>query len=159
VERDRIKSAALFVAIAATTFAVAGVGGFATAPEILGWNAHLAKPSFYPPNWIFGPVWTLLYAFMAVAAWRVARQGRALLELAAYALQLALNLAWPLIFFGGHLVGAALLEIGLLWLAVAGTLILFWRRDRPAGLLFVPYLAWVSFAALLNAAIWRLNGG
>jgi len=96
-----------------------------------------------------------------VAAWRVWRIGGFRGAQAAMGLffgQLALNLAWTLIFFGAHSIGWALADIGALWLAVAATMVLFWRRDRVAGALFVPYLAWISFAAALNFAIWRLNG-
>jgi benzodiazapine receptor len=157
MDRARLRGALTFLALATVTGLVAAVGGVATAPAIPGWYAHLAKPSFNPPNWLFGPVWSLLYAMMAVAAWRVVRQGKAWRELAAYLLQLVLNLGWSLVFFGAHRIGAALVEIGCLWLAIAVTLALFWRRDRPAGLLLAPYLAWVSFAALLNFALWRLN--
>jgi tryptophan-rich sensory protein len=149
-----------FVAFVVLVFAVAGVGGSVTAPAIGGWYAGLAKPGFNPPNGVFGPVWTLLYAFMAVAAWRVWR-ARGLhgapLAMGLFFLQLALNLAWSLIFFGAHRIGWALADIAALWLAVAATMVLFWRHDRVSGLLFAPYLAWVSFAAALNVAIWRLN--
>lgn len=157
MERAKATQALTFLALAAVTALVAAVGGIATTPAIPTWYAHLAKPSFNPPNWLFGPVWSLLYAMMAVAAWRVVRQGHAWRELAVYLFQLALNLGWSLIFFGAHRIGAALVEIGCLWLAIAATLALFWRRDRPGGLLLAPYLAWVSFAALLNLALWRLN--
>jgi benzodiazapine receptor len=141
------------------TLAVGALGSVATEPSIPTWYAGLAKPSFNPPNWLFAPVWTTLYILMAVAAWRVWRiTGTKSLEIAAFGLQLALNCAWSFIFFSAHQPGAALAEISLLWLTILATLILFWRRDRIAGLLFVPYLAWTSFAALLNHAIWQLNG-
>ena len=143
----------------ALVVAIAAIGGAATGASIDGWYRTLAKPPFNPPDRVFGPAWALLYALMAVAAWRVWRRrhphGRRALTV--YALQLALNLAWTLIFFGLRLPGWALADILVLLAAVAATIALFWRVDRPAALLLVPYLAWVAFAAALNGAIWRLN--
>jgi tryptophan-rich sensory protein len=139
-------------------FAVAGLGGLATTPNIPNWYAGLAKPSWTPPGWLFGPVWSALYLSMAVAAWLVWRKGNAALPMTLFSVQLAFNAAWSWLFFGMHNPGAAFIDIGLLWAAIVATLIVFWRRSLAAGLLFVPYLAWVSFAAVLNFAIWRLNG-
>lgn len=140
-------------------FAVAGLGGWATASSVGTWYATLAKPAFNPPNWVFSPVWTLLYAMMAVAAWRVWRtDGRlASLPLAVFGLQLALNLAWSVLFFGLRLPLAALIDVLALVAAIAATLVLFMRCDRIAGWLIVPYLAWVIFASGLNLAIVHLN--
>jgi translocator protein len=138
-------------------FAVAGLGGLTTTPSIPGWYAGLAKPSWTPPGWLFGPVWSALYLGMAVAAWLVWRRGEALMPLALFAVQLAFNAAWSWLFFGLHNPGLGFLDIVLLWAAIVATLIVFWRRSLVAGLLFVPYLAWVSFAAVLNFAVWRLN--
>lgn len=124
------------------------------------WYLALRKPPWNPPGWIFGPVWTLLYAAMAVAAWRVWRAGSAAESrpaLAAWAVQLALNAAWSFLFFGLHEPGLAFAEILALWAAILATTVLFFRRDRAAGWLMVPYLAWVSFAAVLNFVLWRLN--
>ena len=121
-----------------------------------GWYTGLAKPAWNPPDWIFGPVWTVLYAMMAVAAWRVwlhggwARQKNAL---GLFLLQWTLNALWTPLFFGLHRPGWALAEILVLLLTIRS----FWRVDRPAGLLLLPYIAWVSFATVLNLAIWRLN--
>lgn len=159
--RSRRTRVLAFVAFAVTVAIVAAVGGAVTAPAIPDWYASLAKPSFNPPNGIFGPVWSLLYIAMTVAAWRVWKIGgfrHASAAMIPFFAQLALNLAWSLIFFGAHQIGAAAIEVAMLWLAVAVTLVQFWRRDRIAGLLMAPYLAWVSFAAALNFAIWRLNG-
>ena len=142
-------------------FGVAAIGGVATTPNIPSWYAGLAKPSWTPPSWIFGPVWSILYLSMAVAAWLVWRKSGlrgAATPMAFFAIQLALNAAWSWLFFGMHNPGAALLDILLLWMAIAATTVAFWRRSLLAGLLFVPYLAWVSFAAVLDFAIWRLNG-
>ncbi len=139
-------------------FAVAGLGGLATTPSIPNWYAGLVKPSWTPPNWIFGPVWSVLYLAMAVAAWLVWRKGECLAPMVLFGAQLALNAAWSWLFFSLHSPGAALVDIVLLWAAIAATMLAFWRRSPAAGLLFAPYLAWVSFAAVLNFAIWRLNG-
>jgi translocator protein len=125
------------------------------------WYAHLAKPAFNPPAWIFAPVWTLLYLVMGIAAWLVWRQrrvARTAPALTLFLLQLALNAAWSWLFFGLHQIGWALVDLAALWLAIGATLLAF-RTHRPlAGLLLVPYLLWVSFAALLNFELWRLNG-
>ena len=141
-------------------FAVAGLGARWTAGEVTGWYTTLKRPAMAPPNWVFGPVWTLLYALMAVAAWRVwlAEPSRArTLALALFLAQLVLNLAWSWIFFRSHAMGAALVEVAVLWLAIGGTTAAFSRVTPFGAWLMIPYLAWVSFAAALNAAFWRLN--
>jgi tryptophan-rich sensory protein len=125
-----------------------------------GWFAQLAKPAWNPPAWVFGPVWTLLYAMMAVAAWLVWREGgwrahgRAL---SLFLLQWVLNALWTPLFFGLHRPGPAFADIVALWMALAITVVCFGRVRRMAGVLLLPYLAWVTFAAALNFAIWRLN--
>ena len=146
-----------FIVILALCLAVSAVGGAVTATSVGSWYALLAKPAFNPPNWIFAPVWTALYFMMAIAAWRIWRRGGARWALSLFALQLALNLAWSIVFFGLRAPGAALAEILVLLLAILATTVVFWRSDRVAGMLFVPYAAWVAFAAVLNAAIWQLN--
>lgn len=141
------------------TLVVGAAGTVFTEPSIPTWYAGLAKPGFNPPNWVFAPVWTTLYVLMGIAAWRVWRvTGLNSPEMFAWGAQLALNFFWSAIFFSLHLILVALVEMALLWLLILVTLILFWRRDRIAGLLLVPYLAWVSFAFALNFAIWQLNG-
>jgi tryptophan-rich sensory protein len=139
-------------------FAVAGLGGLTTTPNIPNWYTGLAKPSWTPPSWVFGPVWSVLYLSMAVAAWLVWRKGDALVPLILFAVQLALNAAWSWLFFGMHSPGAAFVDIVLLLDAITATTIVFWHRSLAAGLLMIPYLAWVNFAAVLNFAIWRMNG-
>ena len=142
-------------------FAAAGIGGAVTTPKIATWYAALTKPSWTPPNWIFGPVWSALYFCMAIAAWLVWRQGgvsNATLPLTLFGFQLVLNVYWSCIFFGQENPCLAFVEVLLLWLAIAATMIEFWQRSRIAGILFVPYLVWVSFASVLNFTIWRLNG-
>lgn len=121
------------------------------------WYFALAKPAWTPPPWVFGPAWTLLYTLMAVAAWMVWKREPRGLALRCWALQLLLNAAWSPVFFALHAIGAALLVIAALWLAIAGTIAAFARVDRRAAALLLPYLAWVSFATALNLAIWRLN--
>jgi len=125
-----------------------------------GWYAALNKPAWNPPPWIFGPVWSTLYAMMAVAAWLVWREGGWKwqgLALGIFMIQWLLNALWTPLFFGMHRPGLAFAEIIALWLAITVTLLLFWRARPLAGLLLTPYLAWVSFAAFLNFTIWRLN--
>ena len=141
-------------------FGASGVGGVVTYPQIENWYAGLAKPTWNPPNWVFGPVWSVLYLCMAIAAWSVWRQkgvAGARGPLALFGVQLALNTLWSCLFFGLHSPGLAFAEVILLWMAIAATTVAFWRRSIPAGLLFTPYLAWVSFAGVLNFTIWRLS--
>jgi tryptophan-rich sensory protein len=140
------------------TLGVGTLGSIATASNVATWYAALTQPSFAPPNWIFAPVWTTLYIFMAVAAWRVWCISRTRSRpLALFAAQLVLNCAWSFIFFAAHRIGAALAELVVLLALVAWTTLSFGRIDRMAGWLFVPYLAWSIFATVLNAEIWRLN--
>jgi benzodiazapine receptor len=147
----------LLLFILATLIVGAAASVFAD-PSIPTWYASLIHPSFAPPNWLFAPVWTTLYVVMAVAAWRVWRvAGTRSPELIAYAMQLIFNLAWSAIFFAAHQIGLALIEISVLAVLILATTILFWRRDRLAGLLFLPYLTWTFFAAFLNRAFWALN--
>jgi translocator protein len=140
--------------------AVGGLGGRWTAPQIPGWYQTLTKPSFNPPGWIFGPVWTTLYILMAVAAWRVTESPESRLRtlgIALFVFQLALNLAWSWIFFHKHAIGMAAVEVALLWCAIGATTLVFSRVSASAAWLMAPYWAWVTFASILNAAIWRLN--
>jgi benzodiazapine receptor len=144
----------------ALCFFVAGVGGRWTAGEIPDWYRTLIRPSIAPPNWVFGPVWTLLYLLMAVAAWLVwqspsspARTWGVVLFL----VQLALNLAWSWIFFHQHELGVALVEVVLLWVMIGATTFVFSQVASVAAWLMAPYFVWVGFASILNAAFWRLN--
>jgi benzodiazapine receptor len=141
-------------------FAVAGIGSAVTTPNIGHWYADLAKPSWRPPNWLFGPVWSILYLSMAIAAWLVWRQNGIVgsrVPLAAFGIQLVLNVGWSWCFFGLHSPGIAFLDIVFLWMAILVTIVLFWLKSTLAGILLLPYLIWVSFASVLNFAIWRLN--
>lgn len=125
-----------------------------------GWYAGLVKPAWNPPAWLFGPVWTLLYALMGTATWLVWREGGwrvQRLPLGLYLAQWTLNVIWTPLFFFLHRPGLAFVEIIVLDLAVLATLIAFWRVKRLAGALLVPYLLWVAFATVLNGTIWSLN--
>lgn len=135
-------------------FSAAALGAFFP-PD--AWYEALNKPSWNPPPWVFGPVWTALYLGMAVAAWRVWQLPNARAPLGLFLAQLLLNAAWSPIFFGLHSPGAAFVEILCVLLTVIATGVAFYRRDRVAGLVFVPYVAWVSFASVLNGALWWLN--
>lgn len=125
-----------------------------------GWYAGLLKPPWNPPGWLFGPVWTLLYTMMAVAAWLVWREGGWKAQkraLGLYLVQWALNALWTPLFFRLHWPGLAFAEILALDMAVLATLIALWRVKRLAGALMVPYALWLGFATILNCTIWRLN--
>ena len=116
-----------------------------------------AKAALDPPGWVFGPVWTSLYPLIAVAGWMAWREGRARFGPLLFLLQLALNAAWPWLFFAQRRPDLALVCIAALLVAILGTIVAFWRSSRGGAILLVPYLAWVGFAAALNHAIWRLN--
>lgn len=130
-----------------------GIGSLFTAPSIGTWYAGLVKPSFNPPNWIFGPVWTTLFALMGVALYLIWKS-RAMIP---FFIQLALNVLWSVIFFGLHSPFFALLEIAVLWLAIFWTIIACRKVSKAAAYLLMPYLLWVSFASALTFSIWRLN--
>jgi benzodiazapine receptor len=144
-------------------FAAAGLGALFTFPQTSagGWYSQIRKPSWTPPSWLFGPVWTALYLMMAVAAWWVWRQGGWEAQrgaLALFLVQLVLNAAWSGLFFGLHSPSLGMAGIVLLWIAILLTILAFFRVSPLAGWLMVPYLLWVSFASALNFTIWRLNG-
>lgn len=139
------------------TFGAAFVGSRFPVDE---WYTSLTKPPWNPPNWLFGPVWSVLYLLMAVSVWLVWRRegvSGAILPLSVFLIQLILNAAWSWLFFGLHEPVFALIEILGLWLAILVNIILFWRMSSISGILLVPYLAWVTFAAFLNYTLWRLN--
>jgi tryptophan-rich sensory protein len=158
--RARLGDLAGLVLFVALCLAIGALGASLTAASVETWYADLAKPSFNPPDEIFGPVWTVLYILMGVAAWRVWRgadRDTARGPLSLFALQLALNLGWSVVFFGLHKIAAAVATIVVLDIAVLVTALAFRTVDRLAALLMAPYLAWIAFATLLNVAIWRLN--
>lgn len=129
--------------------------GFLTAPG--EWYAGLNKPWFNPPGWLFGPVWTVLYILIAIAGWRAFEADPRGTPMRLWWAQLILNFAWTPAFFVSHQIGLALAIILLLLAIITGFIIASWRNDRAASLLFVPYLAWVAFASVLNGSIWWLN--
>jgi len=141
------------------SFAAALAGGLASV-NAKSFYGLLVQPGWAPPSWVFGPVWTLLYTLMGIAAWLVWRSGGFRTRrwaLALFLVQLAFNGVWTWLFFAWKLGALAFADILLLWLLVAATLVAFWRVRRIAGALLVPYLVWVSFAAALNYSVWRLN--
>jgi benzodiazapine receptor len=143
----------------AATLLTGMAGGLATEAGKEGWYERLAKPDWTPPDAAFPVVWTLLYLAMAVAAWRVwKRTDWRNPALTLFWLQLAVNFAWSFLFFGWHRIGLALADAALLLTLVGGTAALFWRIDRLAGALMLPYLVWTGYAVALNWAVWRLNG-
>lgn len=158
--RNRLVDLTALAFFVALCLGIGALGGSVVATSVDTWYADLAKPSFTPPDRVFGPVWTALYVLMAIAAWRVwraadrdTRRG----PLTLFALQLALTLGWTVVFFGLQKIGAAVATIVVLDVGVVVTTLAFRPIDRWAGLLMVPYLAWAAFATVLTIAIWRLN--
>ena len=138
------------------------IGSLVTTPAIPTWYAALNKPSFNPPNWLFAPVWIILYFFMGLAMYLIWNKGlkdkRVKKALWLFALQLIFNVFWSFLFFGLRSPLLALIEIIILWVAILLTILSFFKISKPAGFLLFPYLLWVSFATLLNFFIFRLNG-
>jgi len=150
-----------FILSIAITLSIGALGGWATAQSVKTWYPTLNKPSFNPPNWLFGPVWTSLYILIGIAAYlvwmkrdRIAHVPR---TVAIYFIQLILNLCWSFIFFYLHEIGFALAEILMLLAVIILNAVLFYRVDKWAGLIFIPYILWVSFAAFLNYNLFILN--
>lgn len=151
-----MRNAALAVA---PVLAAAVLANLATMPNIPTWYAGLEKPSFNPPDWVFGPAWTILYVLMAYAFFRVLQSnapGRST-AIWLFLLQIILNGFWSWAFFAGHSPLAGLIVIVALLILIVATAIAFWKVDRLAGVLFLPYIAWVGFATVLNWEIFRLN--
>lgn len=147
----------LFLLVA---FLAAAIGAYATFTSVETWYPTLRKPTWAPPNAVFSPVWTTLYILMAVAAWRAWRQGSAAdarLTFRLYGAQLALNALWSVFFFGMRNPALALVDVIILWFVLLRLYLRFRAIDRLAGWLWLPYLLWVTFATMLNAAIWELN--
>ena len=137
------------------------IGSIFTTPSIPTWYAGLQRSTLNPPSWVFGPVWTTLFALMGIAAYFIYQKGirhqRVKVALGIFGLQLLLNTFWSILFFGLRSPGAALLEIGFLWAAIVATIIAFYKISKPAAYLLLPYILWVSFAVYLNYTIWILN--
>ena len=141
---------------------VAGAIGAVASANAKEFYAQLAKPAWAPPGGVFGPVWTVLYCLMGIAAWLVWRRrgfSAARGALTLFIIQLAVNALWSWLYFGWRLGAASFIEVLVLWALILATLVAFWRIKPMAGALLIPYLAWVSFAAALNFATWRLNPG
>jgi benzodiazapine receptor len=152
------------LAVVVTCLAVGYFSGMVTRSSIATWYPTLIKPSFNPPNWVFAPVWSLLYMMMGVAAglvWERMDSNKEVVKkaLVLFAVQLGLNALWSYLFFGLMNPMLAGLEIIILWLMIYETYMQFAKINKIAGYLFLPYLLWVSFAAVLNASIWWLNRG
>jgi len=156
--KSEFKSLAVFLAICLGAMAL---GGLMTKPAILDWYMTLNRPTFSPPNWVFGPVWTALFILMAVAGWKIWSLGTknklVLLGLGLFAAQLVLNVGWSYLYFYKQNISAAFIEIMVLWATILAMLLVFYRLEPRAGLMIIPYLAWVSFATVLNGAFWALN--
>ena len=149
---------AQYARLAAFVIAVIAIGFAIGATNLPGaWYAGLNKPPFNPPNWLFAPVWSVVYVLIALAGWRTWERARESFAMQLWALQMLLNFAWSPIFFSAHRIGAALIVITALWLVIAGFIARQWRVDRVAAVLFLPYAVWVAFATLLNGALWYLN--
>lgn len=141
-------------------FTVAGISASWTVSEMRTWYGTLVRPSLAPPNWVFGPVWSLLYVLMAIAVWSVCLAAASPWKSTAitlFVIQLALNFGWPLIFFRWHQIGWASVEVIVLWTAILLTTLAFARVSVTAAWLMTPYVAWVTFASVLNEEYWRLN--
>jgi translocator protein len=142
------------------TIGVGAIAGFATASNISGWYSEISKPSFNPPNWIFGPVWTLLYILMGIALyliWKQPGSPQRSKALRFFFVQLLLNFCWSFIFFYFHQIGLALIDIFLLWISIILTMFYFSGINKIASWLLLPYICWVSFAMILNGAVFHLN--
>lgn len=150
----RLQSIVALTVCLCITFSIAFFGT-QFAPD--AWYQSIAKPTWNPPNWIFGPVWTVLYTLIAVAAWRVWRKGHARIPLTVWILHLVPNALWSYFFFGAKRMDWALVDILVLLIGIVATMALFAQRDRIAAWLMVPYLLWVSFATLLNWTLLSLN--
>jgi tryptophan-rich sensory protein len=137
------------------------LGSFTTMDSVNTWYADLSRPTFTPPDWAFGVVWPILYVMMGISAFMIWNKGfssrKVKVALGLFLLQLVLNGLWTPIFFGLHMMGLALVEIILLWIAIIITIFAFWRISRAAAYLLLPYILWVSFAIVLNAALWQMN--
>jgi benzodiazapine receptor len=141
-------------------FLVAGISSIFIAKAMPTWYAALAKPPYTPPNQVFGPVWTVLYTLMAIAAWMIWKlldSRTRSVGLTLFCVQLALNFTWSILFFSAHRIGLSFAEILILWAAILATMQVFFRLRRTAGWLLVPYLCWVTFASLLNWGILQRN--
>jgi benzodiazapine receptor len=139
-------------------FAIAGLSGWVTRRNLKNWYPNLIKPSFHPPSWIFGPVWTVLYCMIAIVGgilWSLKSESPAVFGL--FMIQLGLNFSWSFVFFGARRIGLAFLNLFMLWMSILCLLIFTFPLSILGGILLIPYFIWTSFALLLNAWLWKLN--
>jgi tryptophan-rich sensory protein len=137
------------------------IGSVFTASSVSTWYTALQKPSLNPPSWVFGPVWTTLFVLMGIAAYLIYENGfkkkNVRIALSVFAVQLVLNTLWSILFFGLQNPGLALVEIAFLWLSILSCIVLFYKINKTAAYLLIPYIVWVSFASYLNYTLWILN--
>lgn len=161
MESFNIREIPKLIASILIVFFGAALGSVATSTELTTWYASLAKPAWNPPSWLFGPVWTILYVLMGIALFLVWREGLDRRDvryaILIFAVQLGLNIAWSLVFFGLHSIWGGLVVIFILWLAIWANIVAFYIISKPAGLILIPYLIWVSIASYLNYTIYLLN--
>jgi translocator protein len=150
-------SVLLFIGSIALPIAAGAIGSIFTMSSIGSWYSALVKPPFNPPNWVFGPVWTALYILMGISLYIVLKKTDDIRPVAVFVLQIILNTLWSFLFFGLRSPLAGMIGIVLLWLAIAINIAMFYRIDRKAAYLLIPYILWVSFAAILNLSIYILN--
>jgi len=156
-----VKRILRLIGFIALPFAAGALGSYFTYPNIEGWYSQLSKPAFSPPNWVFGPVWSLLYVLMGAASYRIfskgLKNGEVKKGLVYYGIQLGLNSIWSIVFFGMKELGLAFVIMVALWIFIYLTIDKFMKIDRLAGMMLLPYIFWVSFAAFLNLSVYLLN--
>ena len=156
-----LKEVLKLIASIIVVFIAGAIGNFFTLSEITTWYTTLTKPTWTPPNWVFGPVWTTLYILMGIALYLVWSSGLdrkdVKIAIVVFFVQLILNTLWSLVFFGMHSLFGGLVTIVILWIAILVNIILFYRISKPAGLLLVPYIIWVSIASYLTYSVYLLN--
>jgi tryptophan-rich sensory protein len=161
MESFNIREIPKLIASILIVFFGAALGSVATSTELTTWYAYLAKPAWNPPSWLFGPVWTTLYVLMGIALFLVWREGLDRRDvryaILIFAVQLGLNIAWSVVFFGLNSIWGGLVVIFILWLAIWANIVAFYIISKPAGLILIPYLIWVSIASYLNYTIYLLN--
>ncbi|MCK9203366.1 MAG: tryptophan-rich sensory protein [Bacteroidales bacterium] len=149
-----------FIICLAIPLVVGSISGIAAMAGVKTWYAELVKPSFNPPNYLFGPVWTALYLLMGISLFLIWQSPAGIMRIQAlwiFAIQLILNFAWSFIFFYFRQAGWAFFEIILIWICIVAMLVIFYRVSKPAAFLQIPYLLWVTFASALNGSVWLLN--
>lgn len=161
MEKFKLNELPMFIGSVLIPFLVASIGSYVTISQISTWYVALAKPSWAPPNWLFGPVWTILYILMGISLFLIWRKGfyrqDVKFAILIFAVQLILNLLWSVVFFGAHSLFGGFVVIMLLWIAIFANIIAFSVLSRTAGLLLIPYIIWVSIASYLNYSVYLLN--